>query len=86
MKLRMALTGMLAVVGILGVGHAQANLILTAVPGGGNGGTDNVIFNACNLPQGPALTMARPGLAVTVHPARGTGAAGGGAVKSLKTT
>ena len=57
MKLRMALTGMLAVVGILGAGHVQATLILEKGIHGGNTGTDNVIFNACNLPQGPALTI-----------------------------
>ena len=51
MKLRMALTGMLAVVGILGlVGHAQATLILETGLVGGNGDTDNVIFNACGTP------------------------------------
>ncbi len=77
MKLRMALTGMLAAVGIRGagqasaskfllgatalfcglVGHAQATLILEKGIVGGNVGTDNVIFNACNLPDGPALTV-----------------------------
>jgi hypothetical protein len=37
---------------------AQATLVLTAGPGGGNAGTDNVIFNACvGANAGPALTV-----------------------------
>jgi len=40
------------------VGHAQADLILTAGPGGGNAGTDNVVFNPCDsVTLGPALTV-----------------------------
>lgn len=38
-------------------GHAQANLILTAGPGGGNAGTDNVIFNACGTSGGPSTLI-----------------------------
>ena len=39
------------------VGHAQATLILTAGPGGGNAGTDNVIFNACGTSPGPSTLI-----------------------------
>jgi len=40
------------------VGHAQATLMLVAGPGGGNMGTDNVVFNPCNNEVlGPALTV-----------------------------
>ena len=38
------------------VGHAQANLILKAGPGGGNAGTDNVIFNACDTSSSTRTT------------------------------
>jgi hypothetical protein len=33
---------------MIGITPARANLVLTAGPGGGNGSTDNVIFNACS--------------------------------------
>lgn len=57
MKLRMALTGMLAVVGILSAGHAQATLILQTGLVGGSGDVDNVIFNACGTSSGPSTLI-----------------------------
>lgn len=53
------LLGAAALACALGLGTpAQATLVLTAGPGGGNAGTDNVIFNACSgANAGPSLTV-----------------------------
>ena len=50
-RFRPALSALAVVVGLAGIfgaTSAQATLVLTAGPGGGNAGTDNVIFNACD--------------------------------------